>query len=112
MKLRNLAIGLTVLALASQEATFAMAACHSRLLVCRAILKCLREGVPNDIATIREGIRTHNGNMIWVGTSACKNNLGEKEGKEQFDENSGGCSDAEYYELATIATRPGNAPCD
>lgn len=100
----------TVVTSASAEA-----ACHSRLLTCRAIEKCLNQGVPNDVSRIREGLRTKNGNMIWAGTSACKENLGEKTGKEQFDENSGGCSDAEYVELAEIASRPkppDRGPCD
>ncbi len=49
-------------------------ACHFRD-ACNVLAKCLKDGVTNDIARIRNGAKEDNGQMVWAGGDACWNNF-------------------------------------
>ncbi len=60
---------------------------------CLDISECLKEGVQNDVARIREGMRTGNGHQIWEGADACWTNFHKH---DTWKSDTAGCSDNDY----------------
>jgi hypothetical protein len=90
----------------------AHAVCRSPKNICKHISDCLlRTSEPNnnDAVRIREGVRTHNGEMVWAGADACAVAL---KIKRQWDKWSAGCSDLEYVTIAKAQIENGKALCD
>jgi hypothetical protein len=101
------------LALASLIAVpAAHAVCRSPKNICKHIDDCLqRASDPNkkDVEQIKEGVRTRNGKMIWVGAEACARDLGRK---RQWDDWTRKCSDLEYISIAKVEMEIGKDYCD
>jgi hypothetical protein len=74
--------------------------CHLQF-ACNDIQTCMKEGVDNDRNRIYEGLRTHNGNLIWQGADACWTN---KNQHNVWRADTAGCSDDDYWRAAQWAT--------
>jgi hypothetical protein len=90
----------------------AHAVCRSPKNICKHIGDCLNRTADsnnNDVVRIREGVRMHNGKMVWAGADACAIDLGIK---RQWDKWSDGCSDVEYVTIAKAEIENGKTLCD
>src|SRR5262245_32639142 len=90
----------------------AHAVCRSPKNICKHISKCLDRNVdPNNniVVQIRDGVRTHNGRLVWAGANVCAADLAVK---REWDKWSAGCSDTEYVTIAKTEIEIGIALCD
>ena len=106
--MRNVVLVIAVSSVAF-GAGYARAGCADPRATCAMMEACIYDGEPrrvDDRARIRQGVETGNGNLVWQGLDACQVDKNQKDG---FDKASGGCSDADYLDLAKRVIMDQNA---